>query len=1058
MKPVKITMSAFCPFPDLVQIDLSKFGGRGLFLISGNTGSGKTTIFDAITFALFGEASGNDRTPDTLRSDFAGSNTKTYVELVFTHKGNSYTVRRNPRYERPKKHGTGTTSENADASLLLPDGTYISGYREVTGYIIDLLGITSSQFKLIAMIAQGEFRKVLFADSRERAEIFRRLFGTDLFNTTQKILKEREKDAKAQLDNSINIILQHISRIECQEDGVLHESHTEPTNPSLKELITELNIHKTEAILELLSDQNYKDRKLETALKKELKVIENETERLIAEITTCDQINKLFTELEETKAKKTLLESRKEDMKKTEIALDNAEKALYSVRPLEKEFLREKNERLQLEENRDKLESKLGELEETKNAALSLLESERSKESTRSEMASAISKLQEELAHYVAVEELQEQKTRLAEELKETETKIGEYLKKKNEIIEEKEDLSKKLNESESFEVHLVECNNNVEKLRKTEGDIKKLQGGVLKVQNLRLDLKNAEERLEAAEAKYREVNNTFIESEVAYHREQAGMLALTLESGQPCPVCGSTEHPCKAVVSPGAPTSAMLEELKASLESARLLMQDEGRAVSRNRAELESATEYMSNEYKEIFGKVPANDDTDTLLNNISALSLENAKEIENLLKEIDTIENRIDERNRWKDRLNKLETALLETDNLHTGANEKKSSLSGEINSLGGKLEAMKSSLSYESSSVAQERLTQLENELNMLRDAFRKAEEHYNSITNEVESTIALLKDLDQRLEDAHRKESAAIEEYHKKIESCGFENEHSYRSALLEEPVIKQKRNELQDYLNSINSVSSNLQRLEKATEGKSPQELTALELRKEELDTQKETKGSELRAVAARYLSNARTEEEIRNENARRVELEAEYVLIRMLSKTANGELDGKQKLTFEQYVQAHYFNRILDVANRRLAQMSGNRYLLIRKEVADNLRSQSGLDIDVLDNYTGKTRPVKSLSGGESFLASLSLALGLSDVIESHAGGVEIEMMFIDEGFGSLDPQATESAVRTLNSLASGDRIIGVISHVPELKERIENQIILTKGIAGSSVRIECCT
>ena len=1046
MKPVKITMSAFCPFRNLVEIDLSKFGGRGLFLISGNTGSGKTTIFDAISFALFGEASGNDRTTDTLRSDFARPDTETYVELLFTHKGKSYSVRRNPRYERPKKTGNGTTWENADATLELPDGTFISGYREVTGYITDLLGITYSQFKLIAMIAQGEFRKVLFADSKERAEIFRRLFGTDLLNTTQKVLKDREKEAKAKLDGSIKSILQYISGIQYADDNV--------PDTNMQELSREPNIHNVEEILELLKEQNENDMRLEDELKKQLKAIEVELEKVIADITTCEHINKLFSDLEQAKAVKDDLDSRKEEMSKTERVLADAEKALYSVRPLERDYLREKSERTQLKEDLNVLSARLVELEETKKNKFSTLEAERSKESLRSEVSSTIAKLQSELPEYVKIQELQEQKNLLEGELEATERSIQSLLKQKEEIASEKADLHENLFNTEFYEARLIEYRNSATKLRETEGNLKKLRSEVLRVKKLRQDFEHAEKRSHTSENEYRRAFKKYAESEIAFHREQAGLLAQTLKSGEPCPVCGSTEHPCKAVITPGAPSSADMEEQKNSLEVSRQKMQVEAQAAGRYSAELESVSKYMSNQYEDIFGQSPTTDDPETLLNSISSLNSEIAAKLDKLSSDIESIEKGINKRDKWRERQSELELALTEVEKSHIQAIERMNDLSGELKSLTGKIETRRSTLSFESPSDAQEKLEELEGKLKTLKDSLRTAEEDYTSITGEVESANALLRDLQNRIENVLKREETAREKYYDIIEASGFRSDDDYRSSLLDESDIESKKQELQKYRNSVHSVISDLQRLEKETADKSPGDLEALIERKRSLDEKREVTDNALRAVAARYSSNERIEERILDENAKRIELEAEYVLIRTLSKTANGELEGKQKLTFEQYVQAYYFNRILDVANRRLALMSGNRYPLIRREVADNLRSQSGLDIDVVDNYTGKARTVKSLSGGESFLASLSLALGLSDVIESHAGGVEIEMMFIDEGFGSLDPQATENAVRTLNSLASGDRIIGVISHVPELKERIENHIVLTKGINGSTVSV----
>jgi exonuclease SbcC len=1048
MKPLKITMSAFCPFPDVVEIDLTQFGGRGLFLISGNTGAGKTTIFDAIAFALFGEASGADRTPDTLRSDFASPQTKTYVELVFTHRGKQYSVLRNPRYDRPKISGKGMTTENPDATLHMPDGSVVSGYREVNNRITDILGITYSQFKLIAMIAQGEFRKLLFADSRERAEIFRRLFQTDLFSVAQKVLKELEKDAKEQCNDSKQRILQHIGNIQCGDDNI--DIATE-----IEAVIKEQNIHKTDDVLNLLNLQNEADKTSMDELQEKSKQLDIESTKIIAQITNAEHINKLFQSLESAREEKSILDLQKDDMQEMERKISNAEKALYNVFPHQSLYLRERKAVEELSNAIAKLEEEIALREEKQESFLAALGELRSKEPLREAVSAAINQLEKELPLYSDADSLEKERNNLGKELNDTEEAIYKHTSLIEKYKLEKVELTDSLKKTESFEAQLVQCLNSIEKLNGTVEDLNSLKKEIQKIRQLKLQLEIVTNRYKKSEEDFCLSSKLLEESETAFNRERAGIMAADLVDGEPCPVCGSTDHPRKAAITSGAPSEDKLKQLKKEHEKYLQAMQKESQNVSEKRAELNTSTNHMLETCKAVLGNEPDLDDTDSCLDIIGKRLASCDIELNELRLREQELRAGLEDRIKHQERLNEIELAEKDLVSAISTANETKNSLSSKLSSIEGRLQTLKSSLSFGSLAEAEKNLLSKKQELTDLKAALERAEEDYNNANNELKAAKALLDDSKKRYDEAINNESAAYKEYFESMIVCGFENEEEYLAALLNESDIKLMKEQLQLYRDARNRVNSELRRLEKETLSSAPQDIKLLEDKKKEIGETKDQVDQELRVITARYLSNKRTESAISQENEKRIENENKYLLISNLSKTANGELAGKQKLAFEQYVQAYYFNQILDVSNKRLGSMSGNRYMLIRREESENLRSQTGLDLDVLDNYTGKIRTVKSLSGGESFIASLALALGLSDVIQSHAGGIEIEMMFIDEGFGALDPQSLELAIRALTSLASGNCLIAVISHVAELKERIDRQLVVTKGIVGSTVTIQ---
>ncbi|MFZ7101507.1 MAG: SbcC/MukB-like Walker B domain-containing protein [Peptococcaceae bacterium] len=337
-----------------------------------------------------------------------------------------------------------------------------------------------------------------------------------------------------------------------------------------------------------------------------------------------------------------------------------------------------------------------------------------------------------------------------------------------------------------------------------------------------------------------------------------------------------------------------------------------------------------------------------------------------------------------------------------------------------------------------------------------AFRQAEEAYHALKNKLEGNQTILSDQKKRLTDTIQTKQEALAAYIKKLSECDFPNEEAYHNALKTESEISELKYFIEQYRNEVQDVKQDLRRLTKETENKQKQDMEQLEAAKQKLDQEKRQADESIQALIARLGTNEPIAKALGRANSDAAAYQQKYLLLSNLSKTANGELTGKQKLAFEQYVQASYFNQILIEANKRLKIMTNSRFELLRKEDAADLRSQTGLEIDVLDHYTGRIRSVKSLSGGESFKASLSLALGLSDVIQSYTGGVEIDILFIDEGFGALDAESLEQAVQTLVGLAAGNRLVGIISHVSELKERIDRQVVIRKSSSGSSIQLIC--
>ena len=364
------------------------------------------------------------------------------------------------------------------------------------------------------------------------------------------------------------------------------------------------------------------------------------------------------------------------------------------------------------------------------------------------------------------------------------------------------------------------------------------------------------------------------------------------------------------------------------------------------------------------------------------------------------------------------------------------------------------MKSSLEYEDSKQAAASIKKWKLNLGSLKEAFNKAEEAYHSLKNKLDGNNILLTDQRKRLTITTQSKQQAFEAYAAKLIECSFPDEETYHQARKTESEINFLKDSIEKYKNQVKTVEQNIQRLTKETENKERQNMEQLERVKQRLDQEIKQVEDSIKMLIVRSGINVPIAEALDEAIAKADVYQQEYMLVSNLSKTANGELAGRQKLAFEQYVQASYFNRVLFEANKRLKIMSNNRFELRRREEAADLSSKTGLDMDVLDHYTGRIRSVKSLSGGESFKASLSLALGLSDVIQSYAGGVEIDTLFVDEGFGALDSESLEQAIQTLAGLTEGNRLVGIISHVSELKERIDRQLVVKKSNSGSTISV----
>ena len=944
MRPEKLTISAFGPYADRTEIDFSRLGDSGLYLITGDTGAGKTTIFDAITFALYGQASGQVRDSAMFRSKYADTATETFVELVFSYQGKKYQVFRSPEYMAPKKRGTGLTLRKAEAQLIYPDERQpVTKARDVTRAIEELLGLDYEQFTQIAMIAQGDFQKLLLAGTVQRGEIFRQIFHTGIYQQVQLKLKDAARSRYKEYDEMRRSIAQYLDGVKFrQREGTEAEEFAE-----LKKGKFEGGLERSLEILKSFIDQGEK---------RESELLKQEQE--------VDQKIRTMENMLHLSAQKRNLEQKK----------DLARKQLEQLLP--------------------DLEKASGEAEKYKDAdrkceALGIL----------------IREKQEQLKKYQVLEQLKTELDEIRMQMKKCRAGQEANIRQEQQLHKDMEQLKKERSRLENSRLDLQKAVTEKEKRTQKRSELNGLETGIREFKSLYEATKEQQKKYQAAYEKAQQQSEYYQQIFHSFLDAQAGILAQELKENEPCPVCGSLSHPHPRMSSKGRTvTQEILDNEKSKLDKLEKISADQsleaGKLKERSNAswkQIVSGAEELLAEFQE-FRKETKNGngqagDFRTVWKQMILMINREKEQCKNLLTESDRKIREAEENTKRKQKVEKLlENLEKEKDILQ----EKKNSCDREQTGLTTKAsenekqqknaaEEIRQVHSEAGKEVLEKEIREKQQEYIDLKENSRKMKETFERFQAEKARITSTIKTLDEQ-----QKEIGEIRE---------DEIREQYTESTTQKTELAEKRKEL------FSIQSGNLEIFRK------------VQKRKEEM-----------------------------------TKAEAEYVWMKNLSDTANGNLNGKAKIELEIYIQMAYFDRILRRANVRLMTMSSGQYELKRQEQSENRKEKAGLDLNVIDHYNGTERSVKTLSGGESFQASLSLALGLSDEIQASAGGIRLDSMFVDEGFGSLDEEALSQAVKALSSLADGHRMVGIISHVAELKDRIENKIIVTKQCSGKGV------
>jgi len=971
MRPIKLTMSAFGPYSGEEVLELNKLKGCGIYLITGDTGAGKTTIFDAITFALYGEASGDNRKPDMLRSQYAEPSTKTFVELEFEHMGRSYRVRRNPTYERPKLRGNGTAAENADASIeyLNRDGEserVISGkLSEVNSAIEEIIGLDRSQFSQVAMVAQGAFLKLLYAGTQEREKIFRQIFRTERWEKLQNLLKEEERRANDTYNDRMKKVHMLFSTVEAGADqGLAEELGEFQALDNNSFIFDEEKSGLIEKIIEgdiLLKKQLLKEAKAaEEEIKKSEKIIE-------AAKSVIDLVEKAGTLAVEADEYLKLQEEAETELKAAESRKPEGEEATRTAALIRSE--------LKKYDEADELKIKITEGEE----ALKEAEAEAKKAKTKEEStAAAIKTLKADL------------------------TRAGNC---EADLVKAEAELESKSAEKENVEAAAALCRQFIEKAEAASSSKKNY-----------VDARNG--YLEKSEL-YEDERKIFLDN-------QAGIIAAELREGEKCPVCGSTHHPEPAKACNETTTKEALDELKKSVEKASTLQEKLSGIANRAQGESRQAFEAAAKAVKSL--KLADIEQGSFNEANDEVKSKDISEMLSGDLAEIETEE---------KIRIAQSFLSRCEKE-------------SGELEALCTELEERVQELSdrIEEKTKTAAKLEGLELGLPELEKTSAKREEAVIALKVEAAGLVELAKKSVEGLSYNSKAEAEEAAESQEKIKAdIEAEIEEKRKSAEKHRRISAEKRAEAEAYRKQAD------EGLEKL--GAEPEKaLSNAETAVEAIGNRLAELKAEEELAAVRINKNRGALDNLNKALPQLKKSEDNLRMIRSLADTAGGKIAEKDKLSLETYIQMEYFDRIVARANVRLLEMSSGQYELRRRALPVGKRRNEGLELDVFDHYNNTLRDVKSLSGGEGFKAALSLALGTSDEIQESSGGVKLETMFIDEGFGSLDDESVNQALNALSFLAESDRLVGIISHVETLKQRIDAQIVVKKSRTGSKTEI----
>ncbi|MCM1182403.1 MAG: SMC family ATPase [Roseburia sp.] len=1062
MKPIKLIISAIGPYAErLPEIAFGAFEEKGLFLISGDTGAGKTTIFDAICFALYGTTSGTYRDTKNLRSEYAKDSVESYVDFYFSHQGREFHVWRQPSYERRKQRGTGVILEKEKAVFYEEGKAPTEGLTQVNTAVKELLHLDEKQFKQIVMIAQGEFWNLLNAKTDQRTEILRTIFLTSGYKDIEYRLKDRMDASGKMKESAERSIIQHFEDVLIGEEDALFDE-LEAVRSRVGQSGSIWNLDEISDVMERLI---LSDREKVKRIRAELKGAEAELKKSNEALALAKTNNSFIEKRDRLEKEKEELEKRKTEIAEAVLLLDRQKKATRNVNPSYAAWAKKCEEvsltKKQIETAESNLEAAVSAAKQAKDA----LDDAKGQEPEVDRLKQAISRIDEEEQKYRQKEELEgrlEALGKLDKNIGAEEADLKEYERAFQEKIKT---LNRTVRELKEKPAELAEAKNEHEKQKELLTDLNTITDIQLPEREKRKKALSEKQKafLETRD-KYEEAGKKREAAERILEDSRAGILAGRLVAGEKCPVCGSVHHP----------EPAKLKAASISEDAFRKLQEEEAE-LQEKKNHVNTEAEKAKTSLEEFEGQLRRTI-LDCIESPLLAMAINMAMEgasLEELITAANEAKTQAERRTRESSQkctslekdcraLKRAEKALEdaqgdETERLNTRKeelNEKKQKIKQELAETSATLKTLEK-LSFPDWETAKKERKQAEARKKKLSDAIAKAEEEKKKTDRNVTAVESEQKTLNGSLSRQEKDEEALKKKLDEEIRANGFSSAEEMLKYVADENAIASSDKVINDY---YQAVATNKKQLLDAKADAKGKKLTDIEALRTVCDEQS-ARVDRIRRNCNNSENRIQTNEEKQKSIlGRREELEKarkENAICQRLYSLVRGTT-GNGKITLEQYIQAAGFDGIIAAANRRLLPMSDGQYELYRQEDALGKRSNHFLDLEVLDNYTGHRRPVGNLSGGESFKASLSLALGLSDTVSSNLGGVQMDALFVDEGFGTLDRKSIDSAMEILINLTGSNKLVGIISHREELMENIPQQIKVKKTKDGSRITVEC--
>lgn len=1045
MRPLKLVMEAFGSYAEKTEIDFSSLGS-GIYLVAGDTGAGKTTIFDAIVFALYGEVCGK-RKANQMHCDLVSTDNDTCVELDFEEDGTEYHVMRKLHYSKSKNTWA------PDAELICRESSMVlKGSKAVSSSVEELVGLKSSQFSQIVMLAQGEFRKFLDSGSSERGEILGLLFKSDPYLKIQNVLKNAERKLYDSRQGDVMRARTILASLILPEE--ISDADREKYSYDHPELIKNLEEYHEACNAELKKSEDNKKSLLKAK------------EKIIEEKQAANQKNELIEERDKALEKVNLLSEKELYYKELENRTNEFSKAFHGVYPAEKSMLDRKSEIKSIEESIDNIRKEI--VEEAKNNDIlkeKLAEADRKKENSE-ELLKKVDQLEKTIPQYQNLTELLKKKEKKNEEENDADSKTKELIEQTKSLELKIKNEKERLEKLGNAEAALLSVRTEADNSEKYSDDVTKLENRILSFINKKNDLEKEKNKLLEITKKCKELDDIRNDINSRFFGAQAKLLEKELnkeisEKGEAvCPVCHS-KVTCVSDLCEDygeIPDKKDLDKAEKDFDDQKALYDEACRTVEASKVKLESEKEIIFDEGKRLFGECP-----DDFSENILFIKekVQTAIQKKNgIFRKLADAEKAEKEEKTLTASLKKSEDDLKKTGDMLSECREKLAAIKTEKAEFEKEYSLKKEQLVFADEKEAKEQLEIMKNQKKKIDDEISEADKNFRKSSEQLSKLKGSEKSFEDNLEKQKKSFSALETEYVNSLKKAGFESEDHYHVVLSRsgtddpEKWIESQLSEISHFRDELNLSKGSFEKLAEKTKGLIKADISEIDSRINAAEEKYLAADKEFTDKKSRLDANKKVLDEITVTKQKLADSQAAYDRIRELSDLLNGASGEGGKVSFERFVIGSFFKEIVEQANYRLLEMSGGRFELVHRTEASRKNSTAGLELYIQSN-TGALRESNSVSGGEAFLVSLSLALGLSDVVKNHAGGVTIDSMFIDEGFGSLDEDKLDKAINVLNSLAGDSRQIGIISHVEKLSECIPKKIVVSGSEKGSSIRIE---